>query len=40
MSSTKPLASLDDAGLSWLHIKTVLVAGAGLVVDSFDLFVM
>ncbi|KJE93083.1 phosphate transporter [Capsaspora owczarzaki ATCC 30864] len=38
--SAAGLAQLDNAGLSWFHIRTVLVAGMGFFCDSYDLFVI
>lgn len=34
------LASLDNAKLSFFHVKSVLIAGTGFLTDAYDLFII
>ncbi|ORX46900.1 phosphate transporter [Piromyces finnis] len=34
------LASLDEAKLSWFHIKAILVSGCGFFTDAYDIFII
>ena len=34
------LASLDEAKLSWFHIKAILISGCGFFTDSYDIFII
>jgi MFS transporter, PHS family, inorganic phosphate transporter len=33
-------AELDNAQLSWFHLKAVLIAGVGFFTDAYDIFVI
>jgi len=34
------LASLDEAKLSWFHIKAILISGCGFFTDAYDIFII
>ncbi|KAG4103188.1 MFS general substrate transporter [Neocallimastix lanati (nom. inval.)] len=34
------LASLDEARLSWFHIKAILISGCGFFTDAYDIFII
>lgn len=34
------LASLDEAKLSWFHIKAILISGCGFFTDAYDVFII
>lgn len=40
MSKAAAFAHLDDAKLSWFHIRAVIVAGVGFFADAYDVFVI
>jgi len=39
-NKTNALASLDEARLSWFHIKAILISGCGFFTDSYDIFII
>ena len=40
MPSPATFSHLDDARISWFHIRAVLVAGVGFFADAYDVFVI
>ncbi|KAI8619217.1 hypothetical protein BC830DRAFT_1165535, partial [Chytriomyces sp. MP71] len=39
-NKAQALAHLDEGKLTWFHVKTVLIAGAGFFSDAYDIFVI